>query len=63
MRFLSKKEVRSLILYSFAHIDRLELAGKFPTRVRLGPGRVGWVDEEVQEWMQQRISDRDKTRS
>jgi prophage regulatory protein len=59
MKFLSKKEVRSLCLYCPAHIARLEAAGKFPKRVQLGPGRVGWVEEEIQDWMRQRIADRD----
>lgn len=59
MRLLSKKQVRDLVLYSFAHIDRLEAAGKFPTRVRLGQNRVGWVEQEVVGWIEQRIWQRD----
>ena len=35
LRLLSKKQVKALVLYSFAHIDRLEKAGQFPKRVRL----------------------------
>ena len=58
MRFLSKKQVRALVLYSFAHIARLEKAGKFPLRVRLGPNRVAYVEDEVLEWMQARVSER-----
>ena len=60
MKFLSKKQVREKVLYSFAHIARLEVAGLFPKRVPLGPGRVGWVEEEIEEWMRGRIADRDK---
>lgn len=59
MKLLSKKEVRSKVLYSPAHIARLEAAGQFPKRVRLGPGRVGWVDEEVESWLRERIALRD----
>ena len=58
MKFLSKKQVREKVLYSFAHIARLEAAGKFPKRVQLGPGRVGWVEEEIEEWMRVRIAKR-----
>lgn len=58
MKFLSKKQVREKVLYSFAHIARLEAAGKFPKRVQLGPGRVGWVEEEIEEWMRERIAKR-----
>ncbi|WP_366518995.1 helix-turn-helix transcriptional regulator [Parerythrobacter lacustris] len=59
MKLLSKKEVRSKVLYSPAHIARLEAAGQFPKRVRLGPGRVGWVDEEIEDWIRKRIAVRD----
>jgi prophage regulatory protein len=59
MRILSKKEIRALVLYSPAHIDRLEKAGLFPKRVRLGPGRVGWIEDEVLDWLQRKINARD----
>lgn len=59
MRLLSKKEVREKVLYSFAHIARLEAAGLFPKRVPLGPGRVGYVDEEIEDWIRNRIAQRD----
>jgi len=59
MRLLSKKAVRETVLYSPQHIARLEAAGLFPKRVRLGPGRVGWVEEEVQAWLRERVSRRD----
>jgi prophage regulatory protein len=55
MRLLSKKELRAIVLYSPAHIDRLEKSGLFPKRVLLGPCRVGWVESEVMEWLEQRI--------
>lgn len=60
MRFLSKRQVRDLVLYSPQHIDRLEAAGKFPKRVQLGPCRVGWLEDEVIEWMKARIAERDR---
>jgi predicted DNA-binding transcriptional regulator AlpA len=28
-------------------IDRLEAAGKFPRRVQISPGRVGWLTDEI----------------
>ena len=64
MKFLSKKEVKAKTLYSDAHRARLEDAGLFPKRVRLGIGRycrVGYVETEVDEWIEQQISKRDKT--
>ena len=59
MRLLSKKQVRDLVLYSPQHIARLEAAGKFPKRVKLGQCRVGWVEQEVQNWITARIAERD----
>lgn len=59
MKLLSKKEVRDKVLYSPAHIARLEASGLFPKRVQLGAGRVGWVDEEVENWIKDRIALRD----
>lgn len=60
MKLLSKKQVREKVLYSLAHIARLEAAGLFPKRVPLGPGRVGYVDEEIENWIKNRIAERDQ---
>jgi prophage regulatory protein len=59
MRILSKQQLREAVLYSPQHVARLEAAGQFPKRVQLGPNRVGWVEEEVLDWLQQRINRRD----
>jgi len=58
MRILSKRQVKELVLYSPQHIARLEAAGKFPKRVHLGPCRVGWVEDEILDWLQKRIDAR-----
>lgn len=58
MRMLSKRQVRELVLYSPAHIARLEAAGQFPKRVKLGPSRVGWVEQEVLDWLMERVKKR-----
>ena len=62
MRLLSKRQLKELVLYSPQHVQRLEDAGKFPKRVRLGNGprsRVGWIETEVLDWLQRRIDARD----
>jgi prophage regulatory protein len=61
MRILSKRQLRELVLYSPQHIARLEKAGQFPKRIQLGACRVGWVEEEVMDWLRQRIARRDET--
>ena len=55
---LSKKQVREMVLYSYAQIDRLEAAGRFPKRIRLGPNRVGWIKQEIVDWINDRIAER-----
>jgi len=59
MKFLSKRQVKELVTYSFAHTARLEAAGQFPKRVRLGTGRVAYVESEIVDWMSARIAARD----
>ncbi|WP_299919609.1 AlpA family transcriptional regulator [uncultured Roseobacter sp.] len=58
MRILSKTQLRELVLYSPQHIARLEKAGEFPKRVQLGSNRVGWVEDEILDWLQTRLDDR-----
>ena len=36
-------------------IYQLESARRFPCRVRIGARAVGWVDSEVQLWLEDRI--------
>ena len=58
MRILSKRDLKELVLYSPQHIARLEKSGDFPKRVQLGANRVGWIEAEVLEWLDERINDR-----
>ena len=59
MRILSKRELKELVLYSPQHVARLEKAGTFPKRIQLGPNRVGWLESEVLEWLQERLDRRE----
>jgi len=61
-KLVTKKELKLVygVPYSFAHIARLEAAGQFPKRVRLGACRVAWLAEEVEAWIDERIATRDK---
>lgn len=60
-QLVTKKELKSVfgVPYTFQHIARLEAAGQFPKRVRLGACRVAWVAEEVQAWIDERVANRD----
>lgn len=50
-RNLRLNELQQIVPYSNVHFHRLEKAGKFPRRLRLGPGRVVWRLDEVMEWV------------
>lgn len=58
---VSKKELKTVcgIPYSGQHIARLEVAGAFPKRIRLGQNRVVWLLSEVEAWLDARIALRD----
>ncbi|MEJ6011417.1 helix-turn-helix transcriptional regulator [Novosphingobium aquae] len=61
MKLLSKKEVTQKVLYSPAHIARLEADGRFPKRVVLGPSRVGWLESEIDDWIASMVAKRDSS--
>ena len=62
-KLVSKKELKSIygVPYSPAHIARLEVVGRFPSRVTLGACRVAWVAEEVEAWIEAKIANRAQT--
>lgn len=47
-------DVKALVGISRPTIDRLEAAGDFPKRIRLGRAAVGWDLNEVHAWLEQR---------
>lgn len=59
MRVLRKRLVREKTGLSSASIDRKERAGEFPTRIRLGTKAVGWIEAEIDTWIEARRDERD----
>lgn len=53
-RIVSKRQLLEIVPYSPQHIGRLEKAKKFPKRIEIGPGRVGWNLAEVEAWLAER---------
>ena len=47
-------EVARRVGLSRTTIWRRERAGDFPARIRLGGRSVGWLDSEVEEWLERR---------
>lgn len=55
MRMIGRlADVKALVGISRPTIDRLEAAGDFPRRIRLGRAAVGWDLNEVREWLERR---------
>jgi prophage regulatory protein len=54
-RILRRAEVEARTGLSGGTIDNLETAGAFPPRIAISPRAVGWVEEEIDAWVEQRI--------
>jgi len=55
VRFLRLPEVMARTGLSRSTIYVRLAEGRFPEPVRLGPRAVGWIESEIDAWMQERI--------
>lgn len=53
-KVIRRKQLLELIGLSNTTQWRLEKAGQFPSRIKLGQGSVGWHLNEVEEWLKGR---------
>ena len=51
MKILKQKEVVHMTGLSRVTIWRLEQRREFPRKFALSPNRVGWLENEVQDWI------------
>ncbi len=63
-RFIRFPELRERkgVPFSNVHLRRLEAAGEFPRRVRIGNGSggsVAWLEAEIDAWIIDRVKARD----
>ncbi len=58
-RLISLREVLHRTSLSKTHIYRMIKAGSHPRPVPLGPHRVGFVESEIDDWMAERVDERD----
>lgn len=58
MKIIRLKQVMETTGLARSTIYKYIAAGTFPKPVPLGSKSVGWVDEEVQEWVLARIEER-----
>lgn len=54
LRFLTMAQVCKMLNLSRTHIYRLEKAGKFPRRYKVGVWRVGYRRSDILEFMRNR---------
>lgn len=59
MRILRLKEVMSSTGLARATVYKFISAGTFPKSVSLGDRCVGWLESEVQNWIADRVAQRD----
>jgi prophage regulatory protein len=59
MRLLDWQQLSPKVPYTRQHIGRLEKKGDFPRRVQVGPGRVAWLEDEVDAWIKARAAERE----
>jgi prophage regulatory protein len=64
VRLLTYRDLKPLkgIPYSDEWIRELIKRGKFPRRVQLGGKRVGFIESEIDEWLKDRVAERDTER-
>ncbi|MDW1624963.1 AlpA family transcriptional regulator [Vibrio sp. Vb2704] len=63
MKLIRQKEVTEMTGVSRASVYKLMAVGRFPKSVSLGVRAVAWVESEVQEWILERIAERDEQQS
>jgi prophage regulatory protein len=59
-RVLRKPEVFNKVSLSDPTIWRLEKLGKFPGRIQLGGHSVGWLESEIDRWLEMKAAARGK---
>ena len=60
-RILRWPEVSELTGFrSKCHVENMEKRGSFPHSVRIGSRAKGWLISEVEDWLNERIAERDR---
>lgn len=57
-RIIRKPELLNMIGLSDPTIWRMEKAGNFPKRLRLGGNSCGWLESEISGWLTERAAAR-----
>lgn len=59
MKLLRYEQLKDYgIDWSRVHIDRLQKAGKFPQKIKIGPNTVAYLESEILAWIEERCANR-----
>ena len=58
MKILPRPEAATRAGFSVSTLKRLEAASDFPTKVKISAARVGYLETEVDAWIEQRAAQR-----
>jgi prophage regulatory protein len=56
-RVLRWPELKERIGLSRSHVHSLISRGTFPKQIKLGDRASGWLDSEISDWLEQRITE------
>ena len=59
LKLILSGELAKIIPYSQNQLRRLEVAGDFPKRARIGANRIAWLKDEVKNWIAEGVSSRE----
>lgn len=59
MRFIKLREVMEITSLARSTVYKFVAEGRFPAQVALGGNCVAWVENEVVEWVEARVAERD----
>lgn len=58
LKILRYKDLKELFNIYRSSLHRWETSGVFPTRVHLGQNSIGWKEEEIINWINQRTMEK-----
>ncbi len=62
-RVLRKGEVYARTGYKRTQIEKMQAEGNFPKLVQLGPRKFGFLESEIDAWIESKIAERDRAAS
>jgi prophage regulatory protein len=57
-KIIRKRELLGMLGLSDPTIWRMEKAGTFPKRLQLGGNSVGWIESEINNWIERKAAAR-----